>query len=192
MPRGFKKDNNRTKELLLLIAKCLGAVALAGATGSSMRSNQATKSAISEILKSLDSGKRRSLYELGKRKIIKIETDINGERSLVLTHKGKEVIHRYNLESMQLKKPVAWDKRWHIITYDIPAKKRNSSQAFSRKLHALGLYQFQRSFWISPYDCKEELEFICGVFELELGNQVYYFSTDSVPKEKEVKEFFDL
>ncbi len=188
MPKGFKAKDNATKRVLLFIAASLGALALASSIGSSRKSHILLK----ELLRTLDERAQRALRELRRRKLLALKEHSDGSTTVEITHFGRKIIHRYELEDMRLKKPKRWDGKWRIITYDIPVAKKKASQALARKLHQLGLYQFQRSFWISPYECLSELEFICAIFELEIDRHIFYFTTDAIPKKKEIMKFFEL
>lgn len=189
--RFYFKDNNR-KRLLLLIAEGSLALLAAGMTTSSVRSSKILKGLSKEILHELRFRKNEKLRELNERKLIRIFYEDDGSTRVELTHQGKLLVRRYNLEEMRLQKPAIWDKKWRVIAYDIPVKKKKASQALSGKLHQMGLYQFQRSVWFSPYECLSELEFICEIFELELERHLFYFFAESIPKESEVKEFFNI
>ena len=192
MPRGPKLRDNHRKNLLLLIAEGSLALLAAASTGSPIRTSRTIKGFSSEIIQELRERKGKKLWELAQRKLIKMRLEDDGSTTVELTHQGRILVRRYKLEDMHLEKPQVWDKKWRIISYDIPVKRKKASQALSKKLHQLGLYQFQRSVWFSPYECLSELEFICQIFELEIDKHIFYFMAQAIPKEDEVKEFFAL
>ncbi len=50
--------------------------------------------------------------------------------------------------------------------FDIPEKKKNAREVFRRKLNELGFYQLQKSTFIHPYECEDEINFVIEMFEL--------------------------
>ena len=134
----------------------------------------------------------KKLRELQKKKLIEFKELGNGEVRLVLSHKGKQLVMQYNLDDIKIKKPKKWDSYWRILIYDIPISQRKASNAFSKKLRSLNMYQLQKSVWISPYECLAEIEFICTVFEINMDKYVSYFKTKEIPREKEIKKVFNL
>lgn len=45
-----------------------------------------------------------------------------------------------------------WDKRMHLVTYDIPEKKRNDRAILRDQLRRIGCGRLQDSVWITPYN----------------------------------------
>ena len=76
--------------------------------------------------------------------------------------------------------------------YDIPVQQKRASNAFREKLKSLGLFPLQKSIWISPFDCLAELEFLATIFEINMDRCVYHFVAKEIPREKEIKKFFNL
>lgn len=134
----------------------------------------------------------RRLKELEKKKIISFKELGNGKIRVELTHKGKLLAREYNLENMKINKPKTWDKKWRIIMYDIPDYNKKARDAFRFKIKQLGLYPIQKSVWVSPYDCMPEIEFLCAVFDIDPNSHVYQFTTAEIPKEREIKKWFNL
>jgi len=132
------------------------------------------------------------LRELEKKKYISFEEQADGTIKITLSHKGKIFIRQYNLENLRLQKPRKWDKYWRVLLYDIPVQYKRASDAFREKLKQLGLYQLQKSVWVSPYDFVGEIEFLCGVFDIDINRYILYFTTPNIPKESVLKKFFHL
>jgi len=59
-----------------------------------------------------------------------------------------------------------WDGKWRIVVFDIPEKKKGVRNALRRKLKELGFYELQKSVFVFPYECGNEIEFIVEFFEL--------------------------
>jgi len=78
-----------------------------------------------------------------------------------------------------------------MVIFDIPEKKSKERRALSMKLKELGFYPLQESVFIYPYDCSDEIDFVCGF--LEIDRYVNYCIVDSLnKKEGDLRKFFEL
>jgi len=188
MARGIVRRNNLTKDTILKIAAA-GILMLGGGSPFTVRSIQTY---FKDRDKRLARRRARIIWELQKRKVISITELEDGRIKIELAQRGKKIIQIYKLEDVKLKRPKVWDKRWRIVMYDIPSKRRSASQAFRKKLEDLGLYRLQKSVWISPYDCLSELDFLASIFEIEMDKHVHYFVSAEIPKRREIEKFFEL
>ncbi|MDP3901441.1 MAG: hypothetical protein Q8Q37_00485 [bacterium] len=190
MARGFLLKNNFTKDTLLRIAT-VGVFILAAST-SPYFFHEIVREYFKEKNGVAIRKRVRSLKNLERRKLISFKELTNGTVKIIILHRGRELIRQYNLEDMKLRKPNKWDKKWRLIIYDIPVKQKRASDAFRAKMKNLGLYQLQKSIWVSPYECLSEIEFLCSVFNINMNECVFYFSTNEIPKKQEIEKFFDL
>ncbi len=114
---------------------------------------------------------QKSLHEAIKRlyqsNLIDYKENNDNTVTLTLDEKGKKRFLRYNLENMKIKKPTRWDGLWRMVMFDIPESKKKARDALSLKLKIIGLKPLQKSVFVSPYDCKEEIEFIAEIFEIK-------------------------
>mgnify|MGYP001606309087 FL=1 len=187
MARGVSLKNNLTKEILFRLVQA-GTFAVAATSPYFL--HQLIKTYFQEKSREIKRKITRRLKELEKRKVVEFKELGNGTVKITLTHLGQKIVRQYNLENIQIKKPKKWDGKWRIIIYDIPIAKKKAANAFRQKIRDLGLYQLQKSIWISPYDCLNEIEFLCDVFEIDVNSHLFYFKTAEMPKEKEVRQFF--
>ena len=74
-----------------------------------------------------------------------------------LTREGKERVGKYQIDDLFIPRPRKWDHRWRIVTFDIPIKSSFVRNVFRRKLKELGFYSLQKSVWIHPFECQEEI-----------------------------------
>ena len=190
MARGFVKRENLTRDTLAVIA-ALGILAIAVAT-SPYFLNEISKVFFNDKSLAERRARARKLRELEKRKLISFKELGGGKVKIELTKGGQRLVRMYDLDKMRLSRPKKWDGFWRIITYDIPSSKRKASDAFREKLKDLGLFQLQKSVWVSPFECLAEIEFLGAVFEIEVGRHIHYFKTKEVPLKSEIKDFFEL
>lgn len=113
---------------------------------------------------------RQSLYEavrkLYQSKLIDYKENNDGTVTLVLTENGRNKILRYNLDKIEIKKPAKWDKLWRMVIFDIPERLKEGRNALAGKLKELGFYPLQKSVFIYPYECRNEVDFVVEVFDL--------------------------
>lgn len=131
---------------------------------------------------------KQSLYRMENRGFIKINRKNN--RKILVTQKGRKYFQKHILNSLVIKKPSRWDGRWRVILFDIPEHKRNARNSLSRKLKELGLYRFQKSAFVFPYECKKEIDFIINHFGIQ--KYVQYLVVQKIDSEKKLKKHFVL
>ena len=103
-----------------------------------------------------------SRYTLDK-KYITI-SKIDGKIKITLTNAGKTIMQRGALKALRPKKQDVWDHRWRIVIFDIPNYLKSARDAFAATLKRLGFIHFQKSVFLCPYPCEEELEILVDYF----------------------------
>lgn len=131
----------------------------------------------------------KEISGLYKSKMVDRKENPDGSITIILTDKGKLNILSYHFESMKLKMG-DWDKKWRIVSFDIPEKKRRGRDALREKIKELGFYELQKSLWIYPYECKNEIDFIIEYFGLR--KYVRFAILDFIDNELHLKEIFKL
>ncbi|PIR43995.1 hypothetical protein COV23_02260 [Candidatus Wolfebacteria bacterium CG10_big_fil_rev_8_21_14_0_10_31_9] len=152
-----------TKKILLLLAGGFN-LSIAGRPDYYFR-------AINGISKEWKQINKRALYEairnLYKSKMVDYKENEDGTVSVVLTESGKTKTLQYNLDLIKIKKPVIWDKLWRLVIFDIPETQKQGRNSLALKLKDLGFIPIQRSVFIYPYECKNEIDFIIEIFNLK-------------------------
>jgi len=114
---------------------------------------------------------QRSLHEAIKRlyqsHLIDYREDRDGTVQIILEEEGKKRALQYNLDKMKITTPSKWDGFWRIFVFDIPEYKKKARDAFASKIKYLGLYPLQKSVFVHPFDCQEEIEFLAEFFEVK-------------------------
>jgi CRISPR-associated endonuclease Cas2 len=95
---------------------------------------------------------RKSKSYLKKKKLISSDFQTNETEKSVLS---------------LIRKP--WDKKWRLVTFDIPEKMREDRDQLNYQLEKLGFKHFQRSVWISPLPVNDYLKAIAE----QIGNRNY-------------------
>ncbi len=189
MARSIRKDNIHAKEILLTLAK-VGLITVAATSPFFLSS--LIEAYFKNLSKEQVQTRRKVLRDLEKREYVSFDENKDGSVTIKLTHRGELVVRRYNLETMQIRKTKTWDKQWHILLYDIPTSSKQAADAFREKLKQLDAYQLQKSVWVSPYDFIGEIEFLCGIFDININKNILYFTTRQIPKENQLKKHYNL
>jgi len=183
MPRGH---GDVQKRILILL---LGGIAL-GLSGSPKRYFQILKEMRKEW-KELDKIQlRRSIKSLYQSKLIKEKENPDGTITLILTKEGKQKALTYNLDEMKIEKPIKWDGKWRIVLFDIPERTRKIRDAFRYHLKQLGFFEFQKSVFVHPYDCKDEIEYLIEFYDAR--KFVRFIMAESLDNELHLKTYFRL
>ena len=133
---------------------------------------------------------RETIKRLYQSKLIDYKEDNDGTVMLTLSEKGKSRILKYDIDKIEIKKPARWDKLWRLVVFDIPEDKNLGRKALAAKLKELGFYPMQKSVFIYPYECKDEIDFITEIFEL--SPYVRFLRVKDIDIELDLKERFYL
>lgn len=94
-----------------------------------------------------------------------IEVRKEGEKTVIkLTKNGRSKLLKFKFDEMKIKSQKHWDKKWRLVIFDVPQNFHLNRTVFTRKLRELGLKQFQKSVWVTPYPCKDEIDFLKEVY----------------------------
>lgn len=110
---------------------------------------------------------RSAFYALKRRGFIETIKEDDDKIKIKITKKGKEKIKEFSIDALTIPKPTKWDKKWRIIIFDIPNRFNKAREALREKLKDLGFFQIQKSVWVHPYPCEDEILFIANTFQIE-------------------------
>jgi hypothetical protein len=79
------------------------------------------------------------------------------KNNYLVTNKGKSRLKTIFIEGVKIKHSKKWDGKWYLVLYDFPIRYKKARNGFRWKLKDLGFFQFQKSAWIYPYPCEEEI-----------------------------------
>ena len=133
---------------------------------------------------------RDAIRRLYKSKLIDYKENKDKTVTIILSEKGKKRILKYDLDKIQIKKPFQWDKLWRLIAFDIPEDRKAGRTALVAKLKELGFYPMQKSVYIHPYECKDEINFVAEIFNL--APYVRFLRVKDVDIELDLKNRFRI
>lgn len=131
---------------------------------------------------------KRNLKRLQQQKIVEIK-EIDGQELIKLTQKGHSKYLKFKLEELSLKGK-AWDGKWRLVIYDINKHKKSNQTSFRWLLKQIKFLQLQKSVYVTPYPCREEINYLREY--MNLGKEVLYLEVSKLENEKYYKDYFGL
>lgn len=83
-----------------------------------------------------------------------------------LTEQGKRMAGWLQIDALRIKRPKEWDGKWRLVIFDIAQVKKLYREAFRGKLKELGFFPLQKSVWLCPFECRDEVEVLREFFGL--------------------------
>lgn len=100
---------------------------------------------------------------------------------------------RHYWQKLELNRPLTaarWDGRWRILIFDIPNRKNNPRHVLRTTLKALGFVMIQRSVWVTPYPCQNEITAVRQLYGL--NSSVLLFEASKIEGENNLRRIFNL
>ncbi len=133
---------------------------------------------------------RDTFYYLKRRGMIRIEKR-NKQIYISLTKKGEKRAGKYQINSLSIKSPRKWDKKWRVVIFDIPENTRIKREAFRGKLKELNFYPLQKSVWAYPYSCQKEIKLLREFFNLSKEN-LKFLEVAKIEGDENLRRYFEL
>ena len=132
---------------------------------------------------------RRGIRNCYRSKLIKEKDNPDGTTTIELTEKGKMRVLTYDFNKMEIKQK-EWDRKWRAVIFDIPEKLRWGRDSLRKKLKNLGFCEFQKSVFVHPYDCRDEIEYLIEFYDIRKFAR--FLIAESVDNELHLKQHFNL
>jgi phenylacetic acid degradation operon negative regulatory protein len=140
------------------------------------------KSSRKKVLNSFDYLRRKGLIEIKRNR-----HDIQ----IFLTKEGKRMAGRYQINDLEIEKPKSWDKKWRVVIFDIPDNQRMKRDVFRGKIKEFGFRHLQKSVWVYPYKCEEEIKLLREFLGLE-RKDIQVITADKLDNSQYLKKIFKL
>lgn len=114
----------------------------------------------------------------------------DGRGFLRLTGKGEKKLRDLERLEYQLPRPKRWDKKWRVLIFDIPEKRKYLREKIRNTLRAIGFSQLQKSVWVYPYDCEDLITLLKTDFKI--GKDLLYLIVDSIENDRQIRNSFNL
>jgi len=185
------RKNSRAYKILKYLALGSGFIILS--TISPYGGARVVKSLIQNYLRRKRFEKYRFLTDLKnlqKRDLIDYQDLGNGNVKIIITARGKQKVLLNNIDEIKLKKQKRWDGKWRLIIFDIPHSRKGARDAFRKILKNLGFYPLQKSVFITPYPCENEIDFIASIFDIRQNVLLLY--VNNFEGEEKLKYHFKI
>jgi len=114
----------------------------------------------------------------------------HGEITITLLEAGHEKALKYSIEDIQIPEPLVWDKKWRLVMFDIPETQRLARRVLKEKLDEIGFASIQKSVYIYPYPCHNELDFMRTLYDIK--PYVKLLVVDKLEDEEQFRKRFNL
>ncbi|OGY63419.1 MAG: CRISPR-associated endonuclease Cas2 [Candidatus Harrisonbacteria bacterium RIFOXYA1_FULL_48_8] len=132
----------------------------------------------------------RDLKRLQSRDLLDYRESPDGKIKITLTKSGRKKILSYNIDDIKLNTQKRWDGLWRMVTFDIPHHQKKARDAFRQKLRQLGFYAIQKSVFITPYECENEIDFVCSIFKIR--HHILIFNIKNFEGEEKFRHYFKV
>jgi len=130
----------------------------------------------------------RSFNSLRQKQLIEfVHENKDGSFTYRVSEKGKKRIKKFMFDEMVIPTPKTWDNKWQLVLFDIPERHKKARNSLTRKLKELNFYQCQKSAWIYPFPCNDEIKFITELFSITPFVKI--FSVDKMTDGKTLYHF---
>jgi len=131
-----------------------------------------------------------TMANLKQRKLIEYVSNKNGITTVRITQKGNTLIKRFAIDLLKIQKPNKWDGKWRIVMFDLPIRFSKARDSLRFKLKQLGFVQFQKSVWLYPYPCQDEILFVGDYYKA--SKHIEFLEVISLSKEIKFRKHFKL
>ncbi len=186
-------DSGSTEAKVTKVALCivalsvsLGIVVFAAGIGNAVQVFRMFKSSRKYDKKQI----REAMNTLKRAHFIEYVSDKNGVTTVRITKKGESKLKAFAIDLITIQKPKHWDGKWRMVMFDLPIRFSKARNALRFQLKKLGFVQFQKSVWIYPYPCIDEILFILDYYKV--GKYVEILEVSSITNDQKLKKYFNL
>ncbi|MEK7480761.1 MAG: hypothetical protein AAB604_01500 [Patescibacteria group bacterium] len=182
----FKKPKSAIAQDILIWIGIVGIVAIAATS----------PFFIVNVLKAFKKGSQyhrkdifNAFYRLRKSGDLIMRT-IDNQLYIELTEKGRKKASWLQVNHLAIKKQKKWNGKWWMVIFDIQERHRTKREALRGFFKRLGFLQLQKSVWIQPYDCRDEINLLREFFGLE-ERELKLIVADDIGDDSFVREHFN-
>lgn len=151
-------------------------------------------------LKALDKPSRILINKLNERERKRIITetlsymryngmiDDNFQHGVKLTAKAHKRLAKLKYDDIALPEKRRWDGVWRLVIFDVNERNKYQRDLLRLKLRELGFGTLQRSVYIYPHPCRNEIAKISGY--LNITDRVMYVETQHIDNDESLRNHF--
>src|SRR3989344_1075059 len=107
-----------------------------------------------------------SRYLVDKKYVV-IRKTAHGIAEISMSKSGKKLVERDALLALKPTPQAEWDRLWRLVMFDIPTRRKATRDRFAGILKTLGFVHYQKSVFLCPHPCEEELEAIVDYLDID-------------------------
>jgi DNA-binding transcriptional regulator PaaX len=134
----------------------IGVVAPNATQGLALLLNKSNKSGVDH---------KRVLAELKRQGLVQIKQDAD-RLHYTVTPAGAYRLQQLMLDEIIIEIPKKWDKRWRVVSFDVPISYSKQRMAFTQKLRGYHFVLLQKSVWIHPAPCFDQIEQLASHYNI--------------------------
>ncbi|MEK9154243.1 MAG: CRISPR-associated endonuclease Cas2 [Patescibacteria group bacterium] len=138
----------------------------------------------------LPSPRQRDVVNRASNRLVKVGLMEWRDSKLRLTVKGEKALRALTLQEFSRSKPRRWDKKWRVLIFDIPERRKELRMKLRSVLRQIGFVRLQDSVWVYPYDCEDLIALIKADFHI--GDDVLYMIVDSIERDHKLCRHFEV
>lgn len=112
------------------------------------------------------------------------------QHGMILTAKAQRRLARNEINTLEIPPCEQWDNMWRIVFFDIPEKQKTKRDAFAGHLRRMGFAVLQRSVFVSPFPCRDEVSLL--VVHYDIDQFVTYIEASHIDNEAPLRKHFDI
>lgn len=132
---------------------------------------------------------KRTLQRLEEQKLVE-ESLENGMQIIKITSQGRQKVLRMALNDLEIKKPKIWDRRWRLVSFDLPETMAKTRKVLVEYLSAWRFYPLHKSVYLHAYPCLKEVDFLREY--LGIGKFVRTFTIIEIENDRQFRSFFGI
>lgn len=147
---------------------------------------------IGAAMKLIDPNPRKAAAKADRalRSLVRSNKVVRTKEGYRLTTKGERQYMQGRFDRYQFPESATWDKKWRVICFDIPEKRKYVRRVLHNKLKELGCYRLQDSVFVTPYPCAEFLKVAHGAYGLT--DHVRGMVVTEIDKKEALYSYFGL
>lgn len=131
----------------------------------------------------------RAIQALKDKRLVNIY-EKDGKDVIEITENGNKKVLTYSIDEIKITRPKKWDGFWRVIAFDIPEKFKTARRTLSAKLNNMEIYPLQKSVFVCPFKCRDEIDFISEFFNVR--KYVKYILAKKIDDEDFLKRHYNL
>lgn len=132
---------------------------------------------------------KRTIQRLERQKLINVSQQ-NGMQIIKITNQGKQKVLKMALDDLEIKKPTIWDRKWRLVSFDLPEKQAYIRKILVEYLSVWKFYPLHKSVYLHAYPCFKEIDFLREY--LGIGEYVRIFTVTEIENDRLFKYFFGV